>query len=56
MNIKNKFPDKNWSEIALESGYTDSSHILREFKEFAEFPPSDFYLKPTSGFSEFPTG
>lgn len=56
MNIKNKFPDKNWSEIALESGYTDSSHILREFKEFAEFPPSNFYLKPTSGFSEFPTG
>ncbi|HEU5052323.1 MAG TPA: AraC family transcriptional regulator [Hanamia sp.] len=56
MCIKNKYPDKSWSEIALEAGYTDSSHILREFKEFAEFPPSDFYLKPTSGFSEFPTG
>lgn len=56
MKIKNQSGDKSWSEIALETGYTDSSHILKEFKEFAEFPPSSFYLKPTSGYSEFPTG
>lgn len=56
MNIKNKNGDKSWAEIALECGYTDSSHLLRTFKEFAEFPPSQFYLKPTSGYSEFPTG
>lgn len=56
MKIKNQYGDKTWSEIALETGYTDSSHILKEFKEFAEFPPSRFYLKPTSGYSEFPTG
>jgi AraC-like DNA-binding protein len=40
----------------MECGYTDSSHLLKEFKEFAEFPPSRFYLQPTSGYSEFPTG
>jgi AraC-like DNA-binding protein len=56
MKIKNAYPEKNWSEIALECNYTDSSHLLREFKEFAEFPPSRFYLQPTSGYSEFPTG
>jgi AraC-like DNA-binding protein len=56
MKIKNNCADKCWTEIALECGYTDSSHILREFKEFAEFPPSRFYLQPTSGYSEFPTG
>ena len=56
MRIKNLNADKSWFEIALETGYTDSSHILKEFKEFAEFPPSNFYLKPTSGYSEFPTG
>ena len=56
MKIKNNFPDKSWLEIALECGYTDSSHLLKEFKEFAEFPPSRFYLQPTSGYSEFPTG
>lgn len=56
MKIKNNYPAKNWAEIASECDYTDSSHLLKEFKEFAEFPPSLFYLQPTSGFSEFPTG
>ncbi len=56
MSIKNEWPEKTWAEIAIESGYTDSSHILHEFKEFAEFPPSRFYLQPTSGYSDFPTG
>jgi AraC-like DNA-binding protein len=56
MQIKNSSADKSWSDIAMECGYTDSSHLLREFKEFAEFPPSRFYLQPTSGYSEFPTG
>ncbi len=56
MKIKNDFPEKSWKEIAFECGYTDSSHILKEFKEFADFPPSRFYLQPTSGYSDFPTG
>lgn len=56
MKIKNEHDNKSWSEIALECGYTDSSHLLREFKEFAEFPPSRFYERPTSGYSSFPTG
>jgi len=56
MRVKNEDPDKSWSEIALECGYTDSSHLLREFKEFAEFPPGRFYEQPTSGYSPFPTG
>lgn len=56
MKIKNNWPEKSWSEIAMECDYTDSSHLLREFKEFAEFLPSRFYLQPTSGYSEFPTG
>ncbi len=56
MKIKNDFPGKSWKEIAFECGYTDSSHILKDFREFAEFPPSRFYLQPTSGYSDFPTG
>ena len=55
MRIKNT-TDKNWSEIALECRYTDSSHLLKEFKQFAEFAPSHFYLKSTSGHSELATG
>ena len=56
MKIKNDYSDKSWLDIALQSGYTDSSHLLKEFREFADFPPSSFYHKPTSGYSEFPTG
>ena len=56
MKIKNAYPDKNWSQIALECGYTDSPHLLKEFKAFAEFPTGRFYLQPTSGYSAFPTG
>ncbi len=56
MKIKNECPGKSWASIALETGYTDSQHILKEFKEFAEFPPSQFYLQPTSGYSDHPTG
>jgi len=56
MRMKNEHSTKSWSEIALICGYTDSSHLLREFKEFAEFPPSKFYEQPTSGYSSFPTG
>ena len=56
MKVKNVSPDKSWAQIALECGYTDSSHLLKEFKLFGEFPPSNFFLHPTSGYSEFPTG
>jgi AraC-like DNA-binding protein len=56
MDYKNNHADLSWAEIALACGYTDSSHLLKEFKEFAEFPPSQLYLKHTSGYSEFPTG
>ena len=56
MKIKNADNNKSWSQIAMECGYTDSAHILKEFKAFAEFPPSEFFLSPTSGYSELPTG
>ncbi|HMH33741.1 MAG TPA: AraC family transcriptional regulator [Puia sp.] len=56
MKVKNIFPLRSWSEIASECGYTDSSHLLKEFRELAEFPPSAFYLKQTSGNSQLPSG
>ncbi len=56
MKIKNKSPEKSWSDIALECDYNDSSHLLREFKQFAEFAPGTLLKKQTSGFGAFPTG
>ena len=56
MRIKNSDLTKTWSDVAIDCGYTDSSHLLKEFKLFAEFPPSQFYLRITSDYSELPTG
>lgn len=56
MKLKNQFPEKNWSEIAFECEYDDSSHLLREFRQFADFPPGSLLQKQTSGHGDFPTG
>jgi AraC-like DNA-binding protein len=55
MQVKNK-TGNSWTEVAEACNYTDSSHLLKEFREFAEFPPSKFYLQPTSGHSALATG
>jgi len=54
MQLKNT-SQMSWSEIAVKCDYSDSSHLLKEFKRFAEFPPSKFYLNPTSGHSALAT-
>ena len=56
MRIKNSSPEKSWSEIAFECDYNDSSHLLREFRQFAEFPPGTLLKKQSSGYGDFPTG
>jgi AraC-like DNA-binding protein len=55
MKVKNE-TGKSWTEVAEACNYSDSSHLLKEFREFAEFPPSMFYLQPTSGHSALATG
>lgn len=32
----------SWAEIALECGYTDQSHFVREFRHFSGFTPAQF--------------
>jgi transcriptional regulator GlxA family with amidase domain len=56
MKVKNKSPEKSWSDIACECEYDDSSHLLREFRQFADFPPGTLLKKQTSGYGDFPTG
>jgi AraC-like DNA-binding protein len=54
MELKNH-SQMTWSDIAVQCKYSDSSHLLKEFKRFAEFQPSKFYLNPTSGHSSLAT-
>ncbi|HMQ63379.1 MAG TPA: AraC family transcriptional regulator [Flavilitoribacter sp.] len=56
MKVKNQSPEKSWSEIAYECDYDDSSHLLREFRQFAEFPPGKLMHQQTSGYGDFPSG
>jgi AraC-like DNA-binding protein len=56
LKLKGQAVDKSWIATAVDCGYTDSSHLFREFKEFANFPPAHFYSQPTSGYSDLSTG
>lgn len=37
---QNLSPD--WAELALDLGYFDQSHLIREFREFSGFSPTDY--------------
>jgi AraC-like DNA-binding protein len=44
-------PSPNWAALALEFGYFDQSHLIREFLEFSGLSPSD-YLNRHKSFIE----
>ena len=48
IKIKNTFPCKDWLSLALESGYYDYPHLVRDFKEFTRLTPTDFERKENS--------
>ncbi|WP_435356430.1 helix-turn-helix domain-containing protein [Emticicia sp. SJ17W-69] len=41
--LKNAFPNKDWLSIALECGYYDYQHLVRDYKEFTGMTPANFY-------------
>ncbi len=44
--MKLKFPQSDWTSIALECGYFDQMHLIKDFKRFSGSVPSTF-LKQT---------
>ncbi|MCY7356161.1 MAG: helix-turn-helix domain-containing protein, partial [Rudanella sp.] len=44
MKIKNAQPAKDWLSVALELGYYDYQHLVRDFKEFTNLTPNGFLL------------
>jgi methylphosphotriester-DNA--protein-cysteine methyltransferase len=44
-------PSPNWAALALDLGYFDQSHLIREFLEFSGLSPTD-YLNRQKSFIE----
>ena len=42
--IKNKFPHLDWLTIAVQCGYYDYQHLVKDYKAFTQQSPTDFHL------------
>lgn len=38
-------PEPAWEQIALEHGYFDQSHLIRDFVEFSGLGPADYFRR-----------
>lgn len=47
--MKNRFPKKDWLSIAIECGYHDYQHLVKDYKEFTELSPAQFTELDTKG-------
>jgi len=45
MKIKVMEPEKNWTSIAHECGYFDQMHLIKDFKQFTDVTPTDYFRK-----------
>lgn len=46
----------DWSEIALGNGYFDQAHLIRDFRAFSGFTPSEYLARRRSHFNHIPVG
>lgn len=46
-NFKNKYHDKDWLRIAIECGYFDYQHLVKDYKDFTGLTPTDFHFLET---------
>ncbi|RDC66254.1 helix-turn-helix domain-containing protein [Adhaeribacter pallidiroseus] len=44
IHLKNAYPHRDWLRIALECGYFDYQHLVKDYKEFTKHIPNDFHL------------
>lgn len=43
-NLRNRFPDKDWLSIAIQSGYCDYQHLTKGYKYYTGLTPPDLHL------------
>lgn len=49
VRLKNAHPHKDWLTIALELGYYDYQHLVRDFKDFTNLTPNGFLVVQEKG-------
>jgi AraC-like DNA-binding protein len=42
-NIKNAYPENDWLDIAVECGYYDHQHLIKDYKQFTGKTPDKFH-------------
>lgn len=45
MKLKNARPNIDWLSVAIELGYYDYQHLVRDFREFTSLTPNAFLMK-----------
>jgi transcriptional regulator GlxA family with amidase domain len=48
MKLQNAQPHKDWLSIALDCGYYDYQHMVKDFKDFTRETPTEFVQKEDS--------
>lgn len=48
VKLKNAQPSKDWLSIAIDLGYYDYQHLVKDFKDFTQMTPNEFYWKDTN--------
>lgn len=48
VKLKNANPSKDWLGVALDLGYCDYQHLVRDYKEFTNLTPTEFNQKESS--------
>lgn len=41
--MKNRYPQKDWLSIAVHCGYYDYQHMVKDYKEFTHYTPTQFF-------------
>lgn len=41
--LKNRFSQKDWFSIAIESGFYDYQHLYKNYKKYTGYSPTEFY-------------
>jgi AraC-like DNA-binding protein len=47
-------PPRSWADFALDRGYADQAHFIRDFTSFVDFTPTEFVqFKPNAAFVQY---